>query len=364
MKKHFLRIIILTIAVSGVFYLSGGWERLFNPSTVRAFGDLIVDFHVPVGQPIFSLNNMKPGDGDTKPVDVTNNGSVPRFVSVKGVRTGGNGTDPKIESVLELTIKDGLNLIYGPKTLADFFTDSNSVNGISLGTLNSLGHKTYNFTVNFPTSANDDFQAKSVTVDLTFGTVTADSLVINEVFYNVDDKHGLKEPKEKDEIDEEKEDKKTGKKDHNKKPTRYKFQWIEIYNPTDKEISLKNWKIVNNSGTIVINANKRIKPGSFALISKDSSLWRFWKNHNRTVKIEVGKKFGDGLDVAGDHLYLIDSKGKTIDKTSWGSDTSGFNPPAVNPSVSVGHSTERSAPGFDTDNSSDWTDRFPSTPGN
>jgi len=184
------------------------------------------------------------------------------------------------------------------------------------------------------------------------------------VYYNVDNQHGLNAPKEKDEVEEENNDRKTGKKDRNKKPTRYKFQWIELYNPTNKEISLKNWKLVNNSGTIVINSNKSIKPGDFVLISKDSSVWRFWKDHQRVEKIVTGKKFGDGLDVAGDHLYLTDPKGQIVDKTSWGSDTSGFTPPGTNLTVAVGHSTERLVPAFDTDKFSDWVDRFPPTPGN
>lgn len=362
MKKHFLRILILIIAVSGVFYLSGGWDKLFNPSTVRAFpGDLLVEFGVPPGTPIFSVNNMKPGDTETHSVTVKNDGTVARYIAVKGVRTNGVGSSPLIESGLNFSIVEGAASLYSDK-LVNFF--SAKTNDFQLNIINPGQERTYTFNVEFPTSADNGFQAKSVVFDLTFGVITGDNVVINEIFYNVDDKHGLKAPKENDEIDEEKEDKKTGKKDHNKKPTRYKFQWIEIYNPTEKEISLKNWKIVNNSGTIVINANKRIKPGSFALISKDSSLWRFWKNHHAGEKIEVGRKFGDGLDVAGDHLYLTNSKGQIIDKTSWGSDSSGFTPPGTNSTVATGHSTERLVPSFDTDSSSDWTDRFPPTPGN
>ena len=363
MKKRIIRISIFILLICTAVYASGGLKNIFSPNTVRAFGDLTVNFHVPVGKPIFSIANAKPGDSVTKPIDVTNSGPITRIVAIKGVRTGGVGTGPAMDHALTVEIKNGPTTLYGPVTVEQFFAQSNSKDGILLGPLPSGDILPLTVAVTFPSSAGDEYQGKSVVFDVTFGVITGDNLVINEVFYNVDDKHGLKAPKEKDEMDEEKEDKKTGKKDHNKKPTRYKFQWIEIYNPTDKEISLKNWKIVNNSGTIVINANKSIKPGSFALISKDSSLWRFWENHNRTLKIEVGKKFGDGLDVAGDHLYLTDSKGKIVDKTSWGSDTSGFIPPAVNPGVPVGHSTERSTPGFDTDTSSDWTDRFPSTPG-
>lgn len=48
---------------------------------------------------------------------------------------------------------------------------------------------------------------------------------------------------------------------------------------------------------------------------------------------------------------------------SWGTDLSGFTPPAANPVVPLGSSTERLAPGFDTDQASDFSAKNPPTPG-
>src|SRR3989344_1904821 len=185
MKNRFLRLIILIFIVSVVFYFNGGIEKLLKSQTVEAFGDLIVDFHVPMGNPIFSLFNMKPGDNEGRNVDVTNNGTVSRFVAVKGFRTDGVGLDPKIETELDLVIKEGSTNKYGPVKLADFFALSGpSSNGVILDLFNPEDQRTYTFDVTFPTSADDRFQAKSVTADLSFGIITSDNLVINEVYYN------------------------------------------------------------------------------------------------------------------------------------------------------------------------------------
>ncbi len=332
-----------------VIVLNGGFKKLISPDTVRAFGDLLVDFHVPLGDPIFVVNNMAPGDSEDRNVDVTNSGTVPRFISVKGIRTGGTGADPKIESVLDIVITNG-SPIYGTgsptgsKTLLNFFQDSAAPNGIMLNILNSGDSKTYNFNVTFPTSAGNPFQDKSVIFDLTFGIITGENLVINEVFYNVDSAHGFKPPKEKDLL---------------------KFQWVELYNPTDQEISLKNWTITDASGnSTIVHPNKKINAGGFAVLSKDASLWKYWDEPKSVLKVELGKYVGDGLGLGGDLLILKNKQGVEVDRMSWGTDTSGFTPPGTNPVVPVGHSTERLVPGFDTNAASDWLDRNPPTPGN
>src|SRR3990167_10170112 len=97
MKRLFR--IILALVIIGVVVKFAGAD-IFKPSTIRAFGDLTVDFHVPVNAPIFVVNNMAPGDPpETRNVDVSNGGSGAHLIAVKGVRTGGVGADPKLETV-------------------------------------------------------------------------------------------------------------------------------------------------------------------------------------------------------------------------------------------------------------------------
>ncbi len=442
-KENYKNCLLIIIGV--LFKVSGG-DVLFKPSTVRAAGDLTIDFHVPPGNPIFTITNMKPGDpAVSRNVDVTNGGTVSRLVAVRGVRTSGLGADPKLETVLDIVITDGITPIYGTgsatgnKKLSDFFTDSGSTNGILLNTIAPSGHKTYTFSVTFPGSAGNDFQAKSVIFDLTFGEITADHLVINEVYYRVDGTHGVDSPKDRGILGVSDnnvtilisgngkgsknivtvklsdfckviqqnsttvlgvttQNSTTGKNTVtgntntsstivsgsstststtsvnggsnvssgcNPNKIGQNNEWVELYNPTDHDISLKNWSLMDNSGTLtVIHPNKIIKAGGFAILSKDALTWTFWTIPAGVTKVELGSQIGDGLDNAGDHLILKNPLGAEQDRMSWGIDTSGFTPPAINPVVPFGDATERIVPGFDTDTAGDWHDQHPPTIGN
>lgn len=444
MKKRLFKVIGLLIIVSVLGYFSR--NDLFRVSTVRAFGALTVNFHVPVGNPIFTVTNMAPGGTENRNIDVTNGGATGSLVAIKGVRTGGVGADPKLETVLDITIKDGATTLYGSgsatgaKTVKDFFTDSNTANGIQLNAIAAGGSKTYNIKVTFPTNAGNEFQNKSVIFDLTFGEITGDHVVINEVFYNVDAAHGMDSPKDRGIVDVNgnnvtiliqgngagsvnkvkvnqsqacnitqsnnttivngvtvisntggnkangntggttnittgnvqsiisivnggSSNTATGCGGNSGKKLGQNDEWVELFNPTDHDISLKNWTLTDNSSTIKINANKIIKAGGFALLSKDASTWTLWTENPAATKIELGNQIGDGLDDAGDHLILKNNTNVEVDRMSWGTDTSGFTPSAINPAVVPGHSTSRTAPGVDTDTVGDWFDNLLPNPG-
>ena len=434
--KKILKIIILLL-VSGLILLN-------KTPTAFAAGDLNINYHVPPNDPIFVVENFLPGDTENRNIDITNNGSIARAIWVKGVRTGGVGGAPKLETVLDIVIKDGAAPIYGtgsptgPKTVQNFFTDSNAPAQITLGTVNPGVHKTFNFKVTFPTSAGNEFQRKSVIFDLKIPNYKSDHIVINEVYYRVDSTHGLDSPKDRgihsvhgDDVEIEIEGNGEGSQNtvivsrseackitqsnntnvvtnvnsnsntggnsilgnvfsgllsiitgnassnvnisffgssNNSssdcgKKLGQNDEWVELYNPTDHDVSLKNWRLTDNHGTRVINANKTIPAGGFALLSKSASTWNFWNENPFAVKVELGSNIGDGLDNAGDHLILKNPSSAEIDRMSWGTDTSGFTPPATNPLVPLGSSTERLTPGFDTNVAGDWLDRNPPTPG-
>lgn len=432
-KRLFLILILFPLLLSFLFF-SGKIDNLFKVNTVRAFGDLFVDFHVPSGNPIFTVNNMVPGDIEERSVDVVNSGFLTHVVAVKGTRTGGVGIDPKLETVFDLVISDGSNVIYGSgsvtgaKTLKNFFDESGSINGIELNSINPSAQKTYTFKIAFPASAGNDFRLKSVVFDLVFGIVTGNDLVINEVYYRVDSTHGLDSPKDRGilkvngsrvtlvnkdtgpgsvntiivtQIEACKVlnnsmasvynnvniNTNTGSNSHSSSGNAsvsinitnnvntnistincgnmlgQNDEWVEIFNPTNHDISLRNWSLTDNSGvSTIIKANKVVKAGGFALIMKDASTKKYWNTHNTQI-IELGNQIGDGLDNSGDRLILKNPNGKETDRVSWGSDTSGFTPPATNPEVSIGDSTERLVPGYDTDKVSDWKEENPPTPG-
>ncbi len=202
MKRKILRITIFSLLAGVIIYQI---FTLNTSSTVQAVGTLVVDFHVPQPNPFFIVNNAKPSDSLSKPVDVTNGSSHGQKVSVKGLKRSGIGTSPFLETVLQITIFDGTTPVYGQgsttgvKTLKNFFDSS----PIFLNTFSPGSHKTYNFKIIFPGSSGNQFQNKSVTFDVTFSAI--------EEKKNKDKDRDDKEKHDRDDKDKNKENE--GKKD-------------------------------------------------------------------------------------------------------------------------------------------------------
>ena len=122
MKKRIFHILIISAFIGTVYYLAGGLNGLLHPTTVRAFGDLTVNFHVPLGKPIFNLTNLAPGNPiPVKPVDVSNTGALARYVAVRGIRTGGTVEVPGIESAMTIpTLASILSMIGNSKGMTRY----------------------------------------------------------------------------------------------------------------------------------------------------------------------------------------------------------------------------------------------------
>ncbi len=162
-------------------------------------------------------------------------------------------------------------------------------------------------------------------------------VVINEVFYDVDDNHG-------DEDDNP----------HND-------EWVELYNTTNQEISLHKWSLTDNNKTTTINANIKIPAHGFVVLAKAAQTWTYWNIPSSAVKHPLGQNIGNGLSNSGDRLILKDSNGNEVDKVSWGTDSTVFNPAVGD--VAEGHSIMRNPLGQDTDTAADWTDNSNPNPG-
>ncbi|MBI2034554.1 MAG: hypothetical protein HYT11_02355, partial [Candidatus Levybacteria bacterium] len=146
MKKRIFKLISLILIIALVIQSQG--FGLFEKKTAYAVGDLNVIWGVPDGDPIFVVNNMLPGDDEDRDVNVTNGGTVPREVGVRGIKTEEMLV---MASVLDFVISENGTDLYGgasitgPKTLQEFFDESSGLNGISLSTLNNGDTTTYNF---------------------------------------------------------------------------------------------------------------------------------------------------------------------------------------------------------------------------
>lgn len=114
-----------------------------------------------------------------------------------------------------------------------------------------------------------------------------------------------------------------------------KEEWIELYNPTNNDIDLTEYKILsNNDDEYEFEADTKILPGDLLVIAKDKD--RFNEIYGFYPEI-FGVKFH--LADNGDYLVLKDKDDSVVDAISWGNvnyeDSLHFN------CVATGHSIER-----------------------
>lgn len=161
-KRIFVSILAMAIAVGGFFL----WKQ--EQGTVLAAGDLTILWGVPTGDPIFVVTNALPGDTVDRAVTVTNDGSFPRDVAVRGDLLEETAS---FSSVLDFVISEnGTDLYTG--TLADFFTATATPSSVPLNTLSPGQSKTYTFSVHFQESAGNEFQNAHVIFNLIIGIDT------------------------------------------------------------------------------------------------------------------------------------------------------------------------------------------------
>jgi len=171
MRKIFTQILALT-SVIGTIWFGASRQGLLAPSTAYALGELTIDWGVPAGSPIFTVNNFAPGQSVTESVNVTNNSSVVREVGVIGANLTGSAA---LAGQLEITISRGGVDLYGGasstgvKTVAQFVAEGTLANPITLTNLNAGQTAQLDFTVKFKESAGNEFQNMSVTLDITIG---------------------------------------------------------------------------------------------------------------------------------------------------------------------------------------------------
>jgi hypothetical protein len=101
-------------------------------------------------------------------------------------------------------------------------------------------------------------------------------------------------------------------------PTSPEPEWIEIYNLSNKVIDLKNYKIADNSDTVIVIENSIIlNPGEYFVITSDTTLRSYYNVLSPFISATI-----PSLNNSGDKLILIDSLNRTIDSLeyfpSWG----------------------------------------------
>lgn len=172
MKKSIFKLSIIFLLVASLIGVVPGINLFKETSTVRASGDLTVIWGVPEGDPIFVISGAAPGDTEERTVTVSNGAGSSRPVGIKAIKTGGSGS---LENVLNVVISEGAADLYGgtsptgPKTLADFFSESSSLEFIPLSDLGAGGTTNYKIKVTFDPGAGNEYQNTSVVFDLQIG---------------------------------------------------------------------------------------------------------------------------------------------------------------------------------------------------
>jgi len=195
----------------------------------------------------------------------------------------------------------------------------------------------------FPAKGYCTFTEPAIAENIDFGnmevppTPDLEKIVINEVYYDVDSQHGAESDPQS-------------------------YEWVELYNPNDVDIDLKNWTLTDNTTErTIIHFSKSIPAHGFAVIAKAAQTWTYWTIPLTAAKFQLGQQIGNGLSNDGDALILKNPDGDIIDQISWGDDISIFNPSV--PGVVKGHSIARSLLGSDTDSATDWIDLTTPNPG-
>lgn len=165
---------------------------------------------------------------------------------------------------------------------------------------------------------------------------TLDHIVMSEVYYDPDAAHGTE-----------------GNNDAN--------EWVELYNPTDSEVDISGWRLVDGSTSDVLPATTTIAARGYLLIVATSSTEGFWDVPTTTPVVNLGSAIGNGLGNASDELFLQMADQTDVDAVSWGTNVSAFDPAA--PDIADGHSLARTDEDTDTDTAADWVDREVPTPG-
>lgn len=130
-------------------------------------------------------------------------------------------------------------------------------------------------------------------------------------------------------------------------------EWFELTNVSSAAITLTNWTITDNGGTLDTIPTITINPGQYVVIAADVT--SFLIDHPGfvgAVELPSNQLGTNGLADGGDRLELRDNGSNLIDAISYGSDTTYF---TLTPTAANGSNlTYQRYSNFDTDTRNDW----------
>ncbi len=307
-----------------------------SPQNIFVAGTL--DFSLP-STPDFSPVIM-PNATSSRNISLTNDGIL--GFQYTATTTNATGT---LCNFLNLEAKlDGTTTYIGPLTSFNFnanefstSTDDWQFTATLTSNSSALQNKTCKF--DFVFDGEQIEGAGFYDQEIISNTITSGvwlKVVINKVYYDPDNEHSGNGPEKK-------------------------YEWIELYNPTDQDIDLKKWGICNSSDCATIDNHITIPALGYALVVHDATIWQYWEIIDGAVfTYTLSGNFE--MDDTADMLILKDAGSYNIDQMNWGTPTttwpnynSGVWDPGV-PDAPQGHMLARVPSGFDTDQPSDWHD--------
>lgn len=161
--KLFSKINILkTIPAVLAFIIALAGFFLLNCEPASASGSLAVEFKNGSGNPLFSSQNMMPGDVVSSWIRVTNGSTAVKNV---GARAQNFINEANFGNALMLTVKQGSVVVY-EKKLTDFFADDFAF----FSAVDPGETVQYDLTLYFDAGAGNEFQGKSLAFDLHIGS--------------------------------------------------------------------------------------------------------------------------------------------------------------------------------------------------
>ena len=126
-------------------------------------------------------------------------------------------------------------------------------------------------------------------------------------------------------------------------------EWIEIFNKSEKNIFIKNYKVADNNDTVKIkNVSYFLLPQQYIIISDDSSIFDVYPNLENVIVSNFPT-----LNNTNDDVIIMDSLFRIIDSVSYSSDWGGGN----------GNSLERIDYDGESNYRQNWTTSIFPTPG-
>lgn len=170
-KLTTIAVFIPIVAVLGGVFWSRYGDRIGQ--RVDAVGDLSIIYDgLPLGAPVFEVDNMMPGDCQERVIEVHNGASIPARVAV---RTDGVVDADELSDQLSILIVDPTEELYGgtseinQKTVADFYADSGTEHGVLLSTVPPTSSTSYEFSVCMKPETGNEYQGTGTVFDLVFG---------------------------------------------------------------------------------------------------------------------------------------------------------------------------------------------------